>query len=113
MSPIFVIKKGLVCIQYNIALRTLIGKCVRKMSSLNVVSQISWVIGLKSEAQATTFRPIGTPSNILIKIFELEDRSYNIKGNQNPELQLYFIQMSIIQFKSFYELCFYDFCMLC
>ena len=95
MSPIFVVKKGLVCIQYNIALRTLIGKCVREMSSLNVVSQISWVVGFKTETQSTTFRPVGTSSNILIEIFELEDRSYKIRANQNPESQLYFTQMSM------------------
>lgn len=95
MSSIFVVKKGLVCIQYNIALRTLIGKCVREMSSLNVVSQISWVVGFKTETQSTTFRPVGTSSNILIEIFELEDRSYKIRANQNPESQLYFTQMSM------------------
>ena len=94
MGSIFVVKKGLVGVQNNVALRTLIGECVREMSSLNMVSQVSWVVGFKTETQSTAFGPIGTPSDILIKIFKLVDGSYKIRTDQNPESQLYFTQMS-------------------
>ena len=79
MNSIFVVKKSLIGIQNNITLWTLIGKCVGEMSSLNVISQISWMVWFKIETQSTTLWSIGASSNILIKIFKLVDGSYKIR----------------------------------